>query len=175
MEVFDELNEQGQLTGRKVTRDEAHKAGVWHKAVVLFLINGEGQVLLQKRSMEKKNWPGLWDVTSGGHVNAGETGIVAAIRELQEELGVKVSTDSIKFIGKSQSVDTAGNMVNRHFNEYYISKKEVDLGNLQLQKGEVEKAEWINFADLKKMIEQKDNALTPKWDAYSALVRAYYG
>lgn len=47
-------------------------SGLRHKAVALFIINNKGQVLLQKRSVKKKMWPGMWDLSTGGHVKSGE-------------------------------------------------------------------------------------------------------
>ena len=52
-ELFDVLNEDGRYTGRTESRENCHKKGLWHKAVVVFVINSKGQVLLQKRSGKK--------------------------------------------------------------------------------------------------------------------------
>lgn len=169
MEIFDELNDKGELTGQKIARDEAHKTGAWHKAVVLFLLNKKKQVLLQKRSMEKKNWPGRWDVTSGGHVDSGETGVEAAIRELREELGINIDSKEVALIGTAMSSDIEGGMINRHFNEYYVAQKEVDVDTLTLQKGEVDEVKWIPCANLEELVEKRSETLTAKWDAFGAL------
>ena len=89
-ELFDVLNEKGEYTNRIETREKCHKDGLWHKAVALFIINSKGQVLLQKRSANKKMWPNMWDITSGGHVLVGELGFQAIIRECKEELGIEL-------------------------------------------------------------------------------------
>lgn len=86
MEYFDVLNEKGIYTGEVKTREECHEKGLWHKAVVVFIINSKNQVLLQKRSKQKKLWPDMWDITAGGHVDSGEFGFQAIIRECKEEL-----------------------------------------------------------------------------------------
>ena len=85
-EYFDVLTENGEYTDRIETRDECHSKGLWHKAVAVFIINSKNQVLLQKRSANKKLWPNLWDISAGGHVFAGEFGFQAIIRENKEEL-----------------------------------------------------------------------------------------
>lgn len=74
MEYFDVLNERGEFTGEIASRDDCHKYGYWHRAIYAFIFNKNGQVLLQKRSGNKKLWPNKWDVTIGGHVLAGELG-----------------------------------------------------------------------------------------------------
>ena len=57
MESFDVLNEYGEFTGKIATREECHKNGYWHRAVYAFIIDNNGNVLLQKRSANKKLWP----------------------------------------------------------------------------------------------------------------------
>ena len=85
-EYFDVLNEKGEYTGKIESREKCHREGLWHKAVVVFIINSKGQVLLQKRSANKKLWPNTWDVTAGGHVLAGEFGFQSILRECEEEV-----------------------------------------------------------------------------------------
>jgi isopentenyldiphosphate isomerase len=48
----------------------------------------KGRLLLQKRSLKKDVAPGKWDTSVGGHINPGEDISAAAIREMEEELGV---------------------------------------------------------------------------------------
>ena len=62
-EFFDVLTEKGQYAGNIETREQCHKQGLWHKAVVVFIINSKKQVLLQRRSPNKKMWPNMWDIT----------------------------------------------------------------------------------------------------------------
>ena len=119
-EYFDVLNERGEFTGKIESREKCHKEGLWHKAVAIFIINSKKQVLLQKRSGTKKLWPNMWDITAGGHVLAGEFGFETVIREIKEELGVTLDKDNITFIGASISSNLKGDIVNNHFNEYYI-------------------------------------------------------
>jgi 16S rRNA (adenine1518-N6/adenine1519-N6)-dimethyltransferase len=88
-EVFDVVDEDDQVIGQK-TRAEVHAQGLIHRAVHVFVIGKKGQLLLQKRSMLKDVHPGTWDSSVAGHVDAGETYEEAAIRELEEEMGITV-------------------------------------------------------------------------------------
>ena len=97
-EKFDVLNELGEFTGKIATRDECHKKGLWHRAVYAFIIDENKNILLQKRSANKKLWPNMWDVTVGGHVDSGEFGRQALIREAKEELGIDVDRDDVDFL-----------------------------------------------------------------------------
>lgn len=86
-EMVDVLTETGKFTDNVEMKQLCHKKGLWHKAVAVFIINSKKQVLLQKRSKNKKMWPDMWDISAGGHVLAGEFGFQAIIREIKEELG----------------------------------------------------------------------------------------
>lgn len=58
MEFLDVLNEYGEYTNEVVSREDCHKKGLWHKAVVVFIISNDNErVLLQQRSANKKLWP----------------------------------------------------------------------------------------------------------------------
>ena len=52
------------------------------------IFNNDGEIYLQKRSMTKDLYPGLWDTAVGGHVGAGENPEEAVRREAKEELGI---------------------------------------------------------------------------------------
>ena len=95
-EYFDVLNECGEFTDEIATREECHQKGLWHRAVYAFIIDKKGNVLLQRRSANKKMWPNMWDVTVGGHVVSNEFGRQALIREVKEELGIDIADDDIK-------------------------------------------------------------------------------
>jgi len=83
------VSEDGETIGM-VSRSEAHSdVSYLHRVVHVLVFDDRGQLLLQKRSMNKDVAPGLWDVSVGGHVIPGETPEEAAARELREELGIE--------------------------------------------------------------------------------------
>ena len=90
-EWFDVVNERDEVVGR-ATRREVHATGLWHRAVHILVFDAAGRIFLQKRSMLKDLSPGLWDSSCSGHLDAGEDYDTAAVRELGEEIGVKLST-----------------------------------------------------------------------------------
>ena len=102
-EKLDVLTDSGEYTDQTATQNECHSKGYWHRAVFCLIINDDGEILLQRRSPEKKLWPNRWDVTVGGHVQSGELGRQTLIRECMEELGLDISDDEIKFIVSSIS------------------------------------------------------------------------
>ena len=86
MEYIDVLDENGVKTGEILSRREIHKRGLWHRAIVVAVINEKNEILLQQRSMNKDKNPGLWDISVAGHVSAGQDAISAAVREIYEEI-----------------------------------------------------------------------------------------
>jgi isopentenyl-diphosphate delta-isomerase len=66
---------------------EAHERGVLHRAFSVFVLNGRGEVLLQRRADGKYHSGGLWTNTCCGHPRPGEPVADAARRRLREEMG----------------------------------------------------------------------------------------
>lgn len=169
METLDVLNEYGEFTGKIATREECHKNGYWHRAVYAFVIDSNGRILLQKRSGNKKLLPNLWDVTAGGHVDSGEFGIQALIRETKEELGIQISAEDIKYIAGSTSVNIQGDIINKHYNECYLITKNIDISDIIVQKEEVEEVKYFSRDELIKRIDNNYDGLTEKTGAWNFL------
>jgi len=75
---------------RVAPRSEVHgNPSLMHRVVHVLVFNSEGSLILQQRSMSKDVAPGKWDTSVGGHVDAGEALEDAALREMEEELGIK--------------------------------------------------------------------------------------
>ena len=172
-EYFDVLNNKGEYTGKIESREKCHKEGLWHKAVVVFIINSKGQVLLQKRSSNKKMWPNMWDITAGGHVLSGEFGFQAIIRECKEEIGIVLDKKDITFIGSSISTNIKGDIINNHFNECYIAKREIDINSLKLQKEEVSEVKWMDKEEIISRINENYNEITDKEGCWKYLIKYY--
>ena len=90
-ELFDVVDENDVPTGI-ATRAQVHSENLIHRAVHVFVLNKNGDLWLQKRSLRKDKNPGLWDSSVSGHLDAGEDYLAAAVRELGEEIGVDDAT-----------------------------------------------------------------------------------
>lgn len=86
-EVFDVVDEEDRVLGPK-PRETVHVNNLRHRAVHILITNEAGELFLQKRSLWKDRNPALWDSSTAGHVDAGETYEQAAHRELEEEIGI---------------------------------------------------------------------------------------
>jgi len=87
-ELLEVVNEKGE-TIRILPRSEIHgNPSLIHRVVHVLVFKGSGELLLQKRSMNKDVAAGKWDTSVGGHVNSGEAPGEAVKRETEEELGI---------------------------------------------------------------------------------------
>lgn len=148
-EYVDILDETGKETGEIITKKEAHKTGKWHRAVHIWIIDEDKKcILLQKRCPDKNLFPNMWDISVGGHVSSGEETLVAAKRELSEELGL--APDSYKFeyvdVIKEKFVD--GDIVSNEFVTIYKIINNVNISSIKLQKEEVSEARWFTKSEL---------------------------
>lgn len=92
---------------RVAPRNEVHgNPGLMHRVVHVLVFNADGGLLLQKRSMDKDVAPGKWDTSVGGHVDPGETLIEAALREMNEELGIKAELETLYSYVHSNDYET---------------------------------------------------------------------
>ena len=89
MEYIDIFDENNNPTGQIKEKGKAHEEGDFHRTAHVWIINDKNELLLQKRSANKKSHPNCWDISGAGHIKAGESVIDGAIRELKEELGVE--------------------------------------------------------------------------------------
>ena len=100
-EIYDVVDKMDKVIG-KATRREIHQKNLLHRSIHILVFNSQNEVFLQKRSMAKDENPGLWDTSSAGHVDSGETYDDCAHRELWEELGIKAILKPLDKIGACQ-------------------------------------------------------------------------
>lgn len=162
MELFDILDEEGKPTGIVKERGVAHREGSAHPTAHIWIVrpneNSGFDLLLQKRSSKKDSYPGCLDISSAGHVSAGDDVTDSAVRELSEELGIHATKEELEPVGvlKSYSENTFWGQPfkNKEFSHIYIYRKPVDAEALTLQETEVEAVEWMDFD---KCLEQVQN------------------
>src|SRR5215472_10054324 len=86
-EIFDVVDEHDRVVAQ-APRSVVHAQKLLHRAVHIFVLNSRGELLLQKRSATKDEYPLCYTSSASGHLSAGETYETAAPRELAEELGL---------------------------------------------------------------------------------------
>ena len=89
-ELLDVLNENGIKTGEVLPRKEVHRQGLWHRIIVVAIVNEKNEILIQQRSHDKDKNPDMWDISVTGHLSAGQDSLTAATREISEEVSVSL-------------------------------------------------------------------------------------
>jgi isopentenyldiphosphate isomerase len=98
-EFVDIVDESGEPTGQVVDKEMAHQLGLRHLDVHVFVTDRENY-LEQLRKGDKDVMPSTWDISASGHVAAGELPVVAAVREMGEEVGIEATPDELHSLGR---------------------------------------------------------------------------
>ena len=125
---------------------EAPKAGVHtqdtplHLAFSCYILNGLGELLLTRRSPEKKTWPGVWTNSFCGHPAPGEDPEDAVLRRARFELGADVGRIELVLPGfRYRAVDSSG-IVDNEICPVYVARI---LGPLRPNPFEVADYAWM--------------------------------
>jgi isopentenyl-diphosphate Delta-isomerase len=97
-EILDVVNEHDEVIGQ-AERDEVHRIGLVCRLAYVCFYTTNSEIILQKRSMTKKNDPGRLTTAVSGHVASGQTYLEAAVRETLEETGVTVEPSELIDLG----------------------------------------------------------------------------
>ena len=154
MELFDIVDEYGNPTGETIERDLAHKEGVRHRTAHIWIvreIEGKWQVLLQKRAQTKDSFPGRYDTSSAGHIQAGDEPLESAIRELREELGITATPEELMYAG-TFNIKYEKEFHNKLFKDneiafVYVYLGEIDIDDITVQEEELECVEWFDLEE----------------------------
>ena len=138
-EIFDVVDANDQVIGT-ATRAEVHAQKLTHRAVHVFVFNKRGDLLLQKRSLLKDMCPGLWDSSVSGHLDAGESYEAAAVRELEEEMGITTETTPEEIARIAPGLETGW----EHMRLYRIRHD----GALRFPAAEVDAVMWFPLSEI---------------------------
>lgn len=142
-------------TARRIaTREEIHKKGLWHETFHCWIVEVEDSIPsihLQLRSPAKKDFPDLLDISAAGHILAHET-IVDGVREIEEELGIKVEFDELIPLGIVADQLKVQNFIDNERCHVFLYRTEEKLDRVyQFQEEEVAgmfKFKFEEFHDL---------------------------
>jgi isopentenyl-diphosphate delta-isomerase len=120
-QILLELVDEDGVTIGTAEKVSAHLApGRLHRAFSVFLFDGAGRLLLQRRALGKYHSPGVWSNTCCGHPYPGEQPFVAAARRTAEELGAAPALMREAGTVRYNHPDPASGLVEQEYNHLYV-------------------------------------------------------
>ena len=110
--------------------------------VLVFLyriVDGDIELLFQKRSETVDRFPNLWDISAGGHVNFEESILTTAVRESREEIGASILPEEMQY-GFS---DLDSSRFTTTFLCDWTGKKD----SFSFADGEVSEVKWVKLSE----------------------------
>ncbi len=141
-EQIQHVDLDGQVLGM-VSRASMRTKNLCHRAVFVVVQSADGSLLVHRRSESKDVWPGWWDIAVGGVVIGDESYEVAALRELDEEIGL--SGVLLEYLGDGQYSDSFVNLIGRCF-------RVRSSGPFVYRDGEVEESKFVTATQFAEMI-----------------------
>jgi isopentenyldiphosphate isomerase len=157
-EMVDVLDPSGIPSGRVVPKGEAHGRGLLHGCAHVWIASPGGpgrapHLLVQRRADTKETWPGRLDVTAAGHLGAGEGPVRGALRELEEELGLRVLPGDLIPLGIRRVELRIPAGADREVQHVFLLLRELDPEGLRLQEEEVAAVLSLPLGDVEALVD----------------------
>ena len=147
MEQVDVYDLNKKRTGRVLPREGIFENLAGDARILLVhtcVFDADHRMLIQQRKETKTYCPGCWDVSAGGFVLAGEGSLEAAVRETEEELGLKLPAESLDYV----CCEPFGKVLD----DFYNVCVDADIRSLCLQESEVKGVAWADRDTVLRMI-----------------------
>ena len=164
-EMLSVVDEEDRVIGAR-RRDKIHHLGLRHRAVHVLVFNSKGLLFIQKRGFHKDNNPGLWDSSVAGHVDAGETYDECCIREVEEEIGIRL----IAVPERLFKIDACPETGMEFSWVYRLVTDQVLIPNYS----EMEGGEWVDMLTVGRMLANQSSKFAETfaliWQRYHSLI-----
>lgn len=168
MELIDEYDKNGNYKG-VIDKDVAHRDGLWHKAVHVWIVNDDDEIMLQYRCSKKKFFPNVWDTSFAGHIDAGETSLDAVIREGKEELGINVNTSKLTHLFTMKETLVYKDIKSNEFVDVFLLRDNIKLDTLVLQDIEVGATKYMKIDRFFEAIKDPEEGIMDHQEEYKQL------
>jgi len=166
-ELFDVVDLNDRVISQ-APRREVHARNLIHRAVHVMVHDADGRLFLQRRSLSKDTFPGCWDSSCSGHVDTGEDYLIAARRELGEELGWRNVSLPLRPLLKLSACPETG----YEFIQIYLMGPL--SGPFELHPEEISEGRWIVPDDLDRLVRENPGqvagALRLLWTQHRAKI-----
>jgi len=149
VELWDVLDENGNLTGRTHERGQPMNKGEYHLEVYVWIENDKGEYLISQRSANKTH-PNMWECT-GGNAVSGDDSLTTALKEAKEELGINLNPQNGQMIKHRLPCGIAGcnGLV-----DVWLFRQNIDISTVILAPDETCDAMWVCPDEINRMIDE---------------------
>lgn len=148
-ELWDIYDAQRNIIGTTTRYAALHEdslRGGYHLVVHIWVLRSDGRLLLTRRAPEKEAWAGYWE-NPGGAALRGEDSLTAAVRELEEETGIRARPEELRLL--EAHVEKTG------IYDGYALFRRAPVEAIRLQPGETSAARWVTLGELDRLAEEK--------------------
>lgn len=145
-EILDLVNDKDEVIGTIDRSDYGQMVDQnlgYIRSVELLIRNSEGKYWIPTRTADKKIAPNGLDYSMGGHVDAGEEYLEAALREIREELNLDLSTKDLSYVTKFEPG------LIHYFRVVYLYETD---DTPQYNPADFVKAEWLSLEEIKQKL-----------------------
>ena len=149
------LVDENDVSIGSMEKMEAHEKALLHRAFSVFIFNEEGKVLMQQRALHKYHSGGLWTNTCCSHPYPGEETHNAALRRLNEEMGLEAE---LNFIFKFQYKASFDNNLTEHEIDHVFIGKSNTLPQINTE--EVANFKYMDIVEIQADLKQNKDQYT---------------
>ncbi len=147
-ELMDVYDKNKKVTGKIKRRHfDTFNEGEYALAVKAIIVNSNNEILISKRSLNKRTAPGKWEFC-GGVCRAGETSLQGITREVKEELGIDLTN--------AKGVLFKEHCEHPYFHDVWLFRLDIEINKLKFLDKEVTEAKWISVDEAIKMERQNE-------------------
>ena len=151
-EILDIVNDKDEVIGQ-AERDRVHSEGLVCRLVYVCFYTTSRDIVLQKRSMTKKNDPGKLTTAISGHVASGQTYLEAAVRETFEESGIQVSPEDLISLGVVRADYTQGSYLSNAMRGLFAYEFDGTIADLKVEDGDGDGFEILTIDEFERLLE----------------------
>lgn len=149
------VNNNDEVIG-SAPMEEVLADGLIYRIVLIAVIDEQGRLLLQKRNQDVKFFPGLWDISAAGHVDAGEDYVQTARRELYEELGLK-NVDLLHLETYRTDIEYQGRVLHRFAGLFQV--KTSSKTEFRIELDELSEVKWFSPEEIQELYQSSPESI----------------
>ena len=132
--ILNVIDENNNVIGQ-ASRKEIHEKGLLHREIHVWFITPKGEIIFQHRAKDKDTYPDMLDATVGGHVEMGDSYDKTALKEMEEETGIKGNLEDLHFLTKfkKRSEDKVTKTINNTIRAQYAYVYRGSVNNLLVE------------------------------------------